>query len=77
MWIQAGRHRLISAHAARLDSIQLRPITHSDCFGLYLKGKEEQMVNLGDDLDKAEAVLAKVAAALAEGKGFLDLSGDL
>jgi hypothetical protein len=77
MWIQAGRHRLISAHPARLDTIQLRPITHSDCFGLFFKGKEEQMVNLGEDLDKAEAILAKVAAALGQGQGYLDLSPDL
>ncbi len=77
MWIQAGRHRLISAHPARLDSIQLRPITHSECFGLFFKGKEEQMVNLGEDLDQAEAILAKVAAALGQGLGYLDLSADL
>jgi hypothetical protein len=73
MWIKCGPHRLISAHAARLDSIQLRPITHSESFALYFKGHEEQMVNVGEDLDRAEALLAKLAQALSEGKGFLDL----
>ena len=73
MWIKCGPHRLISAHAARLDSIQLRPITHSESFALYFKGHEEQMVNVGEDLDRAEALLAKLAQALCEGKSFLDL----
>lgn len=73
MWIKCGPHRLISAHAARLDSIQLRPITHSDSFALFFKGHEEQMVNVGEDLDRAEALLAHVAQALGEGRGFLDL----
>jgi hypothetical protein len=31
------------------------------------------MVNVGEDLDRAEALLAKLAQALSEGKGFLDL----
>jgi len=77
MWIKAGPHRLISAHPARLDSIQLRPITHSESFALHFKGNGEQMVNVGEDLGRAEAVLAKVAAALGRGEGFLDLSGDV
>jgi|GEM_PF-2275743 len=77
MWIKCGPHRLISAHPARLDAITLRPITHSDSFALYFKGQEEQMVNVGEDLDRAEALLARVAEALGEEKGFLDLSAEL
>lgn len=77
MWIRTGPHRLISADAARLDSIQLRPITHSESFALFFKGKEELMVNVGENLDAAERLLARVADALARGEKFLDLSGEL
>lgn len=77
MWIKCGPHRLISAHPARLDAITLRPITHSESFALHFKGQEEQMVNVGEDLDRAEALLARVAQALSEGQAFLDLSGEL
>ena len=74
MWIQTDKHKLLSASSSRLDSLQIRPITHSDCFGLFFKGKEESTVNLGEDLEKAEGILRAIADAMKAGEGYLDLS---
>lgn len=74
MWIRASRHRLLSADPAQLESLQLKPITHSDTFGLFLKGREEHLVVLGDDLEAAEAVFDAVCQGLAAGTPLLDLT---
>lgn len=73
MWMRVSRHRILSLDPTRADSIQLKPITHSESFGLFVKGHEEQMVILGEDLDRAEAIFAAVYAALAEGQTSFDL----
>jgi hypothetical protein len=74
MWIRAGRHRLLSVDPARLDSVELKSITHSESFGLVLRGREEQLVMLGEDLEAATAVFEEVCIALAAGRAYLDLS---
>jgi len=77
MWIKTDKHKILSASSSRLDSLQIRPIMHSDCFGLFFKGKEEMMVNLGDDLEKAERVLEIIGSAMEAGASYLDLSSNL
>ena len=46
MWLRVSRHRLVAIDSTRSDSVQLKPITHSDAFGLYIRGHEEQIVLL-------------------------------
>ena len=77
MWLRTSDHKLLSVNSARLESIQLRPIMHSDSFGLFVKGREELVVNLGNDLDKATQTLDKVCIALANELPLLDLREDL
>jgi hypothetical protein len=73
MWLRVSRHRLVAIDSTRADSVQLKPITHSDAFGLYIRGHEEQIVLLGEDLDKAEAVFARIYDGLAAGEACLNL----
>jgi hypothetical protein len=77
MWIQTDKHKIISASSSRLDSLQIRPIMHSECFGLFFRGKEEMMVNLGEDLEKAEGILSKIASAMADDSNFFDISAEI
>lgn len=77
MWIRTSRHRLLSADPVQLESLQLKPITHSDSFGLFLRGRDEQLVVLGDDLEAAEAIFDEICQALAAAQPYLDLSARL
>jgi|JI8StandDraft_1071087.scaffolds.fasta_scaffold1119872_1 hypothetical protein len=73
MWIQSSPTHIFSCDASRVESITVRPIMHSDSFGLFFKGREEIILE-GGDLDQTRELLALVGSALAEGRHFLDLS---
>jgi len=49
---------------------------HSDSFGIFLKGREENIINCGD-LEQAEAIMNRLCDSLKEGQAFLDLSEEL
>jgi hypothetical protein len=76
MWIQSSPTHIFSCDASLVESITVRPIMHSDTFGLFFKGREEIILE-GGDLDETRALLALVASALSEGRHFLDLSDRL
>ncbi len=76
MWIRTSKHKALSLDSGRLDSIQVRPIMHSDSFGIFLKGREENIINCGD-LEQAEAIMNRLCDSLKEGQAFLDLSEEL
>lgn len=73
MWIQSSPTHIFSCDASRVESITVRPIMHSESFGLFFKGREEIILE-GGDLEETRALLAEVARALEEGRHFLDLS---
>lgn len=73
MWIQSSPTHIFSCDPARVESITVRPIMHSDTFGLFFKGREEIILE-GGDLDQTRELLALVGSALSEGRHFLDLS---
>ena len=72
MWIQSSPTHLFSCDSSRVESITVRPIMHSDTFGLFFKGREEIIIE-GGDLDQTRNLLAVVAKALADGMPYLDL----
>ncbi len=76
MWIQTSPTHVFSCDASRIESISVRPIMHSENFGLFFKGKDEMPLDCGD-MEGAREILAIVCQALKKGEGYLDLSDKL
>ena len=76
MWIQTSPTHVFSCDPGRIESITVRPIMHSENFGLFFKGKDEMPLDCGD-LEQAREILAEICEALRSGAGYLDLSARL